>query len=252
MPLRAALKAALAALAGAMAVLALSSCSVDIGPLQHRTESYSVYGPLRTLIVNAHVGNVQVTGGNSGQVSVTEQISFRHNAPVTTHRTASGALTLDSSWPALESASVGYVIKVPRTMTVRVNDNAGAIRLESLSGQITAHTNAGNIDLASVSGPVEVTGHAGSIGGRNVSSARVTLRTSAGGIEITFSAAPATIDVSTNIGSITLRVPSAVSYNVHTSVGVGSARADVNISPASPHAITARTWTGSIAIEPAS
>ena len=87
MSLRTGLKAAMAALAGVMAVSALASCSVDIGPLQHRTESYSVYGPLRTLVVNAHVGSVQITGGNSGQVSVTEQISFRHNAPVTTHRT---------------------------------------------------------------------------------------------------------------------------------------------------------------------
>ena len=251
MSLRTGLKAAMAALAGAMTVSALASCSVDIGPLQHRTESYSVYGPLRILVVNAHVGSVQITGGNSGQVSVTELISFRHNAPVTTRRTAAGTLTLDSTWPALESASVGYVIKVPTTMTVRVSDNAGAIQLESLSGQITAHTNAGNINLVSVAGPVEVTGHAGSIVGRNVSSMRVTLRTSAGGIDVTFSAAPATIDVSTNVGSITLRVPSTVSYNVHTSVAGGSARADVNRSPASPHAITASTWTGSIAIEPA-
>jgi hypothetical protein len=62
------LKAAVAALAGAMAPSALAGCSVDIGPLQHRTESYSVYGPLRTLVVNAHVGHVQITGGNSGQV----------------------------------------------------------------------------------------------------------------------------------------------------------------------------------------
>ena len=62
------LKAAVAALAGAMAPSALAGCSVDIGPLQHRTESYSVYGPLRTLVVNAHVGHVQITGGKSGQV----------------------------------------------------------------------------------------------------------------------------------------------------------------------------------------
>jgi hypothetical protein len=58
----------------------------------------------------------------------------------------------------MESASVGYVIKVPRTMTVRVSDSAGAIRLESLSGQITAPANAGPINLASVSGPVQVIG----------------------------------------------------------------------------------------------
>jgi hypothetical protein len=51
--------------------------------------------------------------------------------------------------------------------------------------------------------------------------------------------------------AIGLRVPSTVSYNVHISVGIGGAQADVNLSPAS-HTIAASTWTGSIAIEPAS
>jgi len=125
------------------------------------------------------------------------------------------------------------------------------IGLESLAEQVTAHTNAENINLSSVSGPIEITGHAGSILGQNVSSARATLRSSAGGIDVTFSAAPATINATTNVGSVTLRVPGSVSYNVRTSVGVGSARADVTRSKTSPHAITASTWTGSITIEPA-
>ena len=72
-------------------------------------------------------------------------------------------MTLDSSCPALETCTVGYVITVPKAITVRVSSNVGEIRLQSLSGQVTAHTNAGNIDLGSVSGPVEATGHAGSI-----------------------------------------------------------------------------------------
>jgi hypothetical protein len=56
-------------------------------------------------------------------------------------------------------------------MTIRVNDNVVTIRLESLSGQVTAHADAGDIDLGSVPGPAGVTSHAGSILGQNVSSA---------------------------------------------------------------------------------
>lgn len=243
--------AVIAVVTGAMAALALTACSVDVGALQHRTSSYSVPGPLRTLVVTAHVGNVQVTGGKSGAVSVTEHISFRHTAPVTTHRAAAGVLTLDSHCPALETCSVGYDITVPKTMAVRVSDNAGVIRLESLAGPVTAHTNAGNVTFGSLSGPLEITGHAGSITGRDVSSARATLRSSAGGIDVTFSAAPAMIDASTSVGTVTLRVPGRVSYDIHTSVQVGRARADVTRNPSSPHAITASTVTGSITIEPA-
>ena len=252
MPPRTVIKAAVAALTGAVAVSALAACSVDVGALQHRTSSYSVSARLQTLVVTAHVGNVQVTGGTSGTVSVTEHITFRHTAPVTTHRTAAGALTLDSHCPALETCSVGYDITVPRTMTVRVSDNAGVIGFQSLAGPVTAHTNAGNINLGSLSGPIEITGHAGSILGRDVSSARATLRSSAGGIDVTFSAAPAAISATTDVGTVRLRVPGSVSYDVHTSVRIGSAQTAVTLSPASPHAITARTVTGSITIEPAS
>lgn len=48
-----------------------------------------------------------------------------------------------------------------------------------------------------------------------------------------------------------LRVPGNVPYNVTTSVGVGSVHIGVTRSPASPHAITAGTRTGSVTIEPA-
>lgn len=251
MPARTAARMAIVGLAGSVAVSALAGCAVDVGAPQHRTNSYSVAGPPRTLVVNAHVGNVHVTGSDSGKVSVAERISFRGTAPSTSHRVSAGTLTLDSDCPALETCSVGYDITVPRAMTVRVTSNVGEIRLRSLSGQVTAHTNAGGIDLGSVSGPVEATGHAGSIRGQDVSSPRVTVRSTAGTIDVTFSAVPATVTATSVIGSVTLRVPGSVSYNVTASASVGSTHVGVRRSPASPHVITAATRTGSVTVEPA-
>lgn len=235
-----------------MALSALAACSVDIGALQHRTNHYTLSGQLRTLVVNAHVGSVHVTGSRSGQVLVTERISFLGTAPGTTHRTAAGTVTLDSRCPALETCTVGYDITVPRAMTVRVTSNVGEIQLQSLSGQVTAHTNAGDITLGSLSGPVEATGHAGSIRGQDLSSQRATLHSSAGTIDVTFSAAPATVTATSDVGSVTLRVPGTVPYDVTTNVGVGSTQVSVPRSPASPHAITASTRTGSVTIVPSS
>ncbi len=252
MPARRAVRTAIAVFAGSVAAVSvLAGCAVDVGALQHRTISYSPSGPPRTLVVNAHVGSVHVTGRDSGKVSVTERISFRGTAPSTTHRTAAGVLTLDSSCPALETCTVGYDITVPRAMTVQVTSNVGEIRLRSLSGQVTAHANAGTIDLGAISGPVEATGHAGLIRGQDVSSPRVTLRSTAGTIDVAFTVAPAAVTATSVIGSVTLRVPGSVSYNVTTNVGVGSTQVSVTRSPASPHVITAGTRTGSVTIEPA-
>ena len=253
LPGRAAMKLAAMALTGGLATFALAGCyvNVDAGPLQHRTRSYPVTGQVQTLVVNAHVGGVRVTGGDSAKISVTEHISFRHTVPATTHRAAAGTLTLDSNCPAGETCGVGYDITVPRSVTMRVSDGVGTIRLSSLTGQVTAHTDAGDVDLASVSGPINVTGQAGSILGQNVSSASARLHVTAGTIEVTFSAAPATLTATATAGSVTLRVPGSVPYAVDASTSVGSTDVGVIRGAASPHAITASTTTGSITIEPA-
>ena len=252
-PAGTAMKLAAVVLTGGLATFALAGCYVNVsaGPLQHRTRNYSVTAQVQTLVVNAHVGGVRVTGGDSAKISVTEHISFRHTVPVTTHRAAAGTLTLDSTCPAGETCGVAYDIMVPRSVTMRVSDSVGTIRLSSLTGQITARTDAGDVDLASVSGPVNITGQAGSILGQNVSSANASLHVTAGTIEVTFSAAPATLTATATAGSVTLRVPGGVPYGVDANTSVGSTDVGVLRSAASPHAITASTTTGSITIEPA-
>ena len=73
--------AALAALTGCTAALAVGGCQVDTGQLQHQAHTYAVSSPVHTLVINDWVGDVHVTGG-AGQVSVTERIdSYRHQLP---------------------------------------------------------------------------------------------------------------------------------------------------------------------------
>ncbi len=229
----------------------LAGCYVDVGGLSQRTSSYQVPGAVQTLVVNVQVGSVHVTGGGPGPVSVTEHISYRHTAPAPTHQLTAGTLTLNSHCPAMETCSVGYDVTVPPATAVQVSDSVGVIQLDSLSGPVTAHTNAGDVKLAAMSGPVQISDHAGSILGQNVSSGRAVLGTSVGGINVTFSAAPAMITATATVGSVTLHVPGTVAYNVAATASVGSATVSVTRSPGSPHVITASTRTGSIVIAPA-
>jgi putative adhesin len=242
-------RALAAVLTGGLAASLLAGCYVDVGTPRSRTKSYAATGQVRTLVVHAHVGSVHITGGAAG-VSVTEHLTYRHTAPVTTHRSAAGTLTLDSQCPALETCSVGYDIKVPSATTIQISDNVGAISLKSLSGQVTAHTNAGNIELDTVSGPVVATGHAGSVTGTGVSSPSATLGSSVGGIEVTFSAAPASVTATTSVGSVRLHLPGGVAYAVTASSSTGTAHVGVHRQASSRHVITASTKTGTVTIDP--
>jgi Toastrack DUF4097 len=248
---RVVVRGAALALCLGLAAAVLAGCYVSVGALQHRTRSYQVPGPVRALVVHGQVGRIDVTGGSSAAISVTEQLTFRQTAPVVTHRLTAGTLTLASSCPALESCSVAYDITVPPALAVQVADHAGMIRLHGLAGRVTAQIGAGIIELDSVSGPVEVSTHAGEILGQGVASAQATLRLSTGRIEMTFSAAPTALSATAAIGSVTLRVPGEVAYAVHASTTVGSTLVSVTRSAGSPHVITAGTTTGSIIIEPA-
>jgi Putative adhesin len=245
---RSVVKLGTALLASGLAASALAGCDISIGTLQSRTSSYSVAGHVRALTVHDQAGAVHITGTDTSKVSVTEHMLFRHTAPATTHRLAAGTFTLNSSCPALETCSVSYDVTVPRSITVRVSDNVGTIRLDSLSGQVTAHTNAGDIDLAGVSGRIDVTGHAGTISGRGVASTHATLAMSAGAITVNFSVAPAVVTATTDVGSVTLRLPRNVAYAVNASAVVGSIKISVRRDRASRHVITASTKTGSVTV----
>jgi hypothetical protein len=242
--------AALAVLTGA-AALAVSGCYVDAGPqLQDRTRTYPVSPPVQTLVVSNRVGDVQVTGG-AGPVSVTERIRYRHELPHTTHAVRAGTLTLTGDCPVSQACDVEYHVRVPPGTTVTIDDRVGNIRLSALTGQVRARTGAGGIALRSLSGAVQARENAGSISGSDMSSGTATLSTNVGSIDLSFSAAPATVAAVTGIGSILLRLPRGVAYAVHASTSVGTIHVTVPQAASSAHSITARTQTGSITIQPA-
>ena len=241
--------AALVALAGCAAALAVSGCQVDTGQLKHKAATYAISSPVHTLVINDLVGDVHVPGG-AGRVSVTERITYRHQLPATTHAVRAGTLTLTGTCPARQPCDIEYHVRVPPGTTVRINERVGNIRLVALTDQVTAHTNAGAIALGSLSGAVQVSDHAGSISGSGMSSATARLSTNVGSIDVSFSAAPATVAASTSVGSISLRLPGGVAYAIHASAGVGSVHVTVPGASSSAHSITARTQTGSVTIRP--
>jgi len=241
---------ALAVLTGCAAVLAVSGCYVDAGQqLKHQAHTYPVSPPVHTLVISNRVGDVQVTGG-AGRVSVTERIRYRHQLPQTTHAVRAGTLTLTGDCPVSQACDVEYHVRVPPGTTVRIDDRVGNVRLTALTGQVSARTGAGGIDLRSLSGAVQARENAGSISGSDMSSATSTMNTNVGSIDVSFSAAPATLAAATTIGSISLRLPGGVAYAVHASTGVGTIHVTVPRSASSAHSITVRTGTGSITVQP--
>jgi hypothetical protein len=206
---------------------------VGAGAHHGAARSYTISAHVTTVVIEGGASSISVTGADRGTILVSQHPSYSKTPPATSRRVAGTTLTLSYSCKAQLVCSVGYDVQVPRDVSVRASTRAGAITLTSLQGDVSAQTDAGLITA------------------NELSSATVTLKSDAGGIIATFSAAPGSVSASTNVGAISVTVPGTVSYQVHTHTYVGSSSVTVHQNPASPHVITASSDLGSITISPA-
>jgi hypothetical protein len=123
-------------------------------------------------------------------------------------------------------------VQVPIDVAVSVSTSAGAVTLTSLAGTVSARADAGLITAV------------------DLRSAVATLKSNAGGVVATFSAAPRSLTATTNVGPITLTVPGSVAYRLSTHTFVGTSTVTVHRSDSSAHSISASSDLGSISISP--
>jgi hypothetical protein len=228
--------AAVAALACA-ALAALGGCGalkqVGAGAHYGAPHAFTITGHVTTVVIDGGASSISVTGSDRSSILVSQQTSYSKTPPATSRRVAGGTLTLSYSCTAQFVCGVEYDVQVPRGVAVRASTRAGAITLTSLGGDVNAQTNAGLITA------------------NDLSSATVALKSNAGGIIAAFSSAPGSVNASTNIGAISITVPGAAYYQIHTHTYVGSSTVTVRKNSASPHVITASSDLGSITIGPA-
>jgi hypothetical protein len=217
--------------------LALAGCDAigKLGGSAHypAAKSVTIGSRVTTLVIDAGSGSVNVTGANRSSIGVSEQASYSTKPPVPRQVLSGTTLTLSYGCVTELSCSISYTVQVPRDVAVRVSGGAGEVTLTSLAGAATAQTSSGLITAV------------------NLDSAEVSLKSDAGGIIATCSAAPRSLNASTKVGAIALTVPGSVAYKISTHTFVGTSTITVRKSARSPYAINASSDVGSISISPA-
>jgi hypothetical protein len=213
--------------------LAVAGCGTRIGTTTSRN-SYTITEPVTSLKIDNPVGNTQIEGTDTNTISVTEQLSYSGNPPQTSYPiTSDGHLTLSYTCPGVfdvNSCSVTYMVKIPRRLTVQIDDQVGSTTLTGLAGPLILTSSSGNIDAT------------------GLTSATVTARANAGTITLGFTAPPTTVDAQTQVGSVTVRLPAGTTYAVDTGNQIGVADVKVQRGPDSPHRITAHSQVGSVSV----
>jgi len=219
------------------AVLALAGCDAigKLGAATHypAAKSVTIDSRVTTVVIDSGSGSVDVTGTNRSTVGVSEQASYSSKPPAPRQVLNGTTLTLSYGCATELSCSISYTVQVPRDVAVRVSSGAGAVTLTSLAGPVAAQTGYGLITAV------------------NLGSAQVSLKSDAGGIIATCSAAPLSLAASTKVGAITLTMPGSVAYKISTRTYVGTSTVTVRKSARSRYAINASSDLGSISISPA-
>jgi hypothetical protein len=209
---------------------ASASPGLSIPGTHQATSRYQITATVSTVVIVTHVGNITVTGSSGPDVSVTQHVYYTRTAPATTRTVSGNTLTVTYHCHVQVVCGVAYTLAVPRAVTVRATAGAGAVRLTGLAGSVTAKADAGNITAT------------------GLASASVSLTTRVGGVSASFTAAPSTVQASTNVGAITVRVPGTASYKVTADARVGKTTISAPQSASSSRTITATTDVGAIIV----
>jgi hypothetical protein len=234
---RATVRGAALRLSALLAVLLLlAGCDAlgKIGAGSHNppTQAFTVSARVTAVVIDGGSGSVDVTGSSRSTVSVAQQATYSGKPPSATHVLHGTTLTVSYTCPVQVVCGVSYEVQVPIGVAVSVSTSAGAVTLTSLAGTVSASADAGLITAV------------------DLRSAVATLKSNAGGVVATFSAAPRSLTATTNVGPITLTVPGSVAYRLSTHTFVGTSTVTVHRSDSSAHSISASSDLGSISISP--
>jgi hypothetical protein len=249
------------------------------------TRTMTIPQPVTSLTVQSYGGSVQVTGGNVSRatVSVTYAVPSPGQAPSSVDATVhNGALTVGSAQCTMTVFCSGFVVTVPRDVTVTVSSSngpvtvsgvagvdadsdGGAIDLHDIGGPVDVNTDNGPLRLTHVTGPVQADTDGGAVTASGVSAADVTISSGGGPVQldgtagrlyvatdggpadVSLSAAPDTVTIETDGGPATLAVPGGP-YAVTTQNGGGPQSVTIPTSPAATRSITVITTGGPLHI----
>jgi len=188
--------------------------------------------PVGALTLKGGASDIEVRGGGApGTVEVARHLGWGPGSDMPTPREewSGSTLNLDADCGGLLGwCSVDYVVTVPGTTEVTVDNGSGDVILSGALGAVTLTTGSGDVESSGLQA-TSVTGKVGS-----------------GDIDLDLASAPVSIDLRTGSGDVTVRVPQRSTYFVSTDSGSGSTDVTIATDPGDPDRMSLRTGSGDI------
>ena len=222
-----------------------------------------------TATVRVSAGRILVRPGTPGRLAVTGTAHYALIRSRVSWQAGPAGVTVTSQCRQITGpCGFDYTVAVPAAITTQVTNGSGDVTATGLTAAATLRSGSGTVQLWSLSGSVSASTGSGDITGSGlagatvsadsgsgtitlsrVSSRDVTVSAGSGDITVTFSRAPANVQITDGSGNVRLVLPRGrTAYRVQTSTGSGSTAVTVPQNQASARVITVSADSGDITI----
>jgi hypothetical protein len=249
-------RTSLRVLAVVLALLLVAYGAVALASLLARETrtSTDTFEGVATIQLDTSFESVDVIGSDGTRVDVDRRWTWSLKEPTVRTRQVGDRLVVSSSCPFSPGLPcTGRVqLTVPSDVAVLGGSSDGHLLLSDLSGPLDVHNADGGVELRDVTGRVRLSTSDGPVRAEGLASDRVTVDTSDGSVQLSFSQPPSSVRASTSDGSLEIVVPKdGTAYAVSVSVSDGSQSVDVPTDPEATRTISVHTSDGSVRIHPA-
>ncbi|WP_422736438.1 DUF4097 family beta strand repeat-containing protein [Micromonospora sp. WMMD729] len=251
--------AAPVALGLSTALILLAGCD----NLSFRRLDYDDTEPVKitTIRVDGGSGDVIIRGGGpAGEARIKRVVRYQGGEPKARYEIRDSELVLDTDCG--DRCSVSYEVTVPdgvsvqgdsgsgdveltKVGAVKLRLGSGDVRVTEAAGALDVETGSGNIDLSEAGSTVRLRAGSGDISARRVTGA-TDAEAGSGNVTIEMEA-PNSARAHASSGDVTLLVP-AGSYRVRSSTGSGDARITVADDPAASLLLDGSASSGNVTI----
>lgn len=218
---------------------------------EQHTDSYT--HPISLLVVKSDSGNIAVSAGDAGKVTVTQNAKWADQRPNVTQQWTGDTLTITATCPDKNNCQVEFAVTLPATAAVQTQVRSGDISVAGLAGSLDLSSTTGEFTVADVSGPLRIAGGSGDVKGSGLRSTDVTAQHETGTIDLGFVVAPRSAAATTrDSGDVTITVPALTDghggYNVQATTGNGDRKVGVTQDSNGAYSVNASTADGDVTV----
>ncbi|MGW3074046.1 DUF4097 family beta strand repeat-containing protein [Kitasatospora sp. NPDC001132] len=237
-------------LAALVAVVSVASwIVVDSLPAHHPYSGdwqQDAAGADRVTVQTDRLG-VTLSQDDSSQVTVAMSGSYTGRVPQVSVTRSGSDVTVTAG--CSDDCSGHLQVTVPAGLAAQVSTGGAGIQAKGLTGRLDLATGRGGVEVDQSSGPLTVRSTYGAVTLADSSAPDAEVITTDGEVSASFTAAPASLKVTTDWGRVDLKVPHDASYRVDAQSSWSSPSVSLpNTATDAPHSVVVKTTRGDIAV----